>query len=75
MLLWVRLLHIALRHLLHHKVSINFHILDKFSILNTPLPGNGQDTDWGLGVHERVDAVLDVRKSKLIGRLYGHVSG
>jgi hypothetical protein len=65
-LLRVRLLHIALGHLLHHKVSINLYILDQLAVFDAPLSGDGQGTDRGLGIDERVDSILDIRERELV---------
>ena len=53
----VRLLDISLGHLLHHKVAIDLHILDQFSIYHPPFARNREDADWRLGVDETVDAI------------------
>jgi hypothetical protein len=60
MLLGVRLLDIPLSHLLHHKVSINDHILRQQTALHPPLSSNSEGADGRLGVDEGVDAVGDV---------------
>ena len=69
MLLRVRLLNIPLRHLLHHKVPINDHILRQHGALHPPLSSDGQDADGRLGVDEGVDAVGDVGQRQLVGCL------
>ena len=69
MLLRVRLLNIPLRHLLHHKVPINDHILRQHGALHPPLSSDGESADGRLGVDEGVDAVGDVGQRQLVGCL------
>ena len=71
MLLRMRLLHIPLRHLLHHKVPLNLHLLAQPAIHNPPLSGNSQRANGGLGVDEGVDAVGDVGEGEFVGCLVG----
>lgn len=74
MLLRMRLLDIALCHLLHHEISINLNLFDQLTLRNPPLGRNSQGTNGWLGVDERVDAVGDVGESELVGCLMGRVS-
>ena len=74
MLLRVRLLHIALGHLLHHKVPIDLDIFNQHPVLNTPLAGDGKNTNGGFGVDERVDACGDVGEGEFVCCLMIQVS-
>lgn len=69
MLLRMRLLHIPLRHLLHHKVPIDLHFLRQLAVHHPPLRRNRQRANGGLGVDEGVDAVRDVGKGEFVGCL------
>lgn len=60
MLLRMRLLHIRLRHLLHHEIRINIHFLAQLAICNAPLARDSEDADGRLGVDEGIDAGGDV---------------
>ena len=69
MLLRMRLLHIPLRHLLHHKVSIDLHLLGQLAVHHPPLGRDRQRANGGLGVDEGVDAVGDVGEGEFVGCL------
>lgn len=71
MLLRVGLLHVALSHLLHHKVPVNNNILRQLAAHNAPLARDGQDANGRLGVDERVDAVGGVGEGELVCCLVG----
>jgi len=66
----VRLLDVSLGHLLHHKVAIDLHILDQFSIYHPPFARNREDADWRLGVDETVDAIWGVCEGQAVCCLY-----
>ena len=70
-LLRVRLLDIALCHLLHHEVAVNLDILDELAVGDAPLAGDGQHADGRLCVDEAVDACGSVGESELVGCLGG----
>ena len=69
MLLWVCTIHIALRHLLHHKITIDFHVFGKLPAFHPPLSSNCQSTNGRFGIDEGVDPTVDVGEGKLIGGL------
>ena len=69
-LLRVRLLHVALGHLLHHEIAVNLDIFDEHTILNTPFSCDGKDTDRRFGIDERVDTCGDIRERKFVGCLW-----
>lgn len=68
-LLWVRLLNIALSNLLHHKVGIDVDFLAELAVGNAPLAADGEDANRGFGVDEGVDALGDVGEGELVGSL------
>jgi hypothetical protein len=65
----VRLLDVALGHLLHHEVAVNLDILDQQAIRDAPLARDGQHADGRLGVDEAVDAGGCVGEGELVGCL------
>lgn len=69
MLLRVRLLDIPLRHLLHHEVSVNDHVLGQHTALHPPLARDSEGADGRLSVDEGIDAVGDVGQRQLVGCL------
>lgn len=71
MLLRMRLLNITLRHLLHHEIRIDIHILRQQPIRNTPLPSNSQRTDRWLRVNQGVDASGHVGECEFVCGLWG----
>jgi hypothetical protein len=66
MLPGMRLLHIALRNLLHHEIRIDIHLLTQLPILDPPLPRNREHAHRRLGVHKTVDAVGDVCECEFV---------
>jgi hypothetical protein len=60
MLFRMRLLHVQLRHLLHHEIRIDVHFLTQLSAFNAPLARNSEDADRRLGVDKGIDAGRDV---------------
>ena len=66
----MRLLHIALGHLLHHKVPVNFNVLDQGAIYHAPLARDGEGADGGLSIDKGVDAVGHVCECEFVGCLH-----
>jgi hypothetical protein len=56
MLIRMRLLNIALGHLLHHKVGIDIDLLTQLAVRNAPLSRDGKHADRGLSVDEGIDS-------------------
>lgn len=76
----MRLLDVALGHLLGDHVAVNLDILLEGPVDSPPLAGNLQRADRGLRIDQRVDAAVDVGESELVrrltnGLLVGHVVG
>jgi hypothetical protein len=69
-LLGMRLLDVALGHLLHHEVGVDLDLLGELAVDDAPLAGDGQGADGGFGVDEAVDAVGDVGERQGVGRLW-----
>jgi hypothetical protein len=66
MLSRMRLLHIRLRNLLHHKVGIDINFLAQRSTSNAPLSGDGKHADRRLSVDKGVDAFGDVGEGQFV---------
>lgn len=65
----MRLLDVALGHLLGDHVAVNLDILLEGPVDSPPLAGNLQRADRGLRIDQRVDAAVDVGESELVRRL------
>lgn len=69
MLARVRLLDIALSHLLHDEVAVDMHLLSKMGAIDTPLAGDGQGAGRRLRNDLGVDALRHVGESEPVSGL------
>lgn len=65
----MRLLDVALGHLLGDHVAVNLDVLLQLAVGNPPLAGDLERADGRLRVNERVDTAGDVGEGKLVGGL------
>ena len=68
-LLRMRAIHVALCHLLHHEVAVDFNILREHVAFYPPFSGDFQGTNGRLSVDKRVDTVINVGEGELVGSL------